>query len=327
VHRLDLDDVRAVLGQEFGRIRSGEYPGEIQDPDAVQSRSTRVRRTASRLVITFEPRDRRIDLLRLAKSHGPPEGLERIADIADRTVGGVDVQEELAIQQLRIVQYVVRRGHGCPGQPFRPGRGRDLVRGTPGHERADDFVDVRAVLPAIGRVLPAILGQVGRFALLGHPGQEVVPHPVRSRVAAGHMAVLGGEHAMRDMAVHARRPARDRAGVDPRDRAGLQRRGHHLLDRDLHELADASPLPGDQSEHRGDGGMGAGQLPGLRPRRRLGRLAGCSPEPGHPAGRRGDHIVGQPGLARSPGPERRDDDMHHVLPVGAATIQCPKLIE
>jgi hypothetical protein len=54
--------------------------------------------------------------------------------------------------------------------------------------------------------------------------------------AAGHVAVLGREDAMRDVTVDAGRPARNRSAVDPGDRAGFEGRGYRLLYGDLREL-------------------------------------------------------------------------------------------
>ena len=47
IRLLDLDDVRAELGEGHRRVRPGEQPGEVDDPDAVQ----RLERRRGRRVI------------------------------------------------------------------------------------------------------------------------------------------------------------------------------------------------------------------------------------------------------------------------------------
>src|SRR5262245_53250801 len=211
--------------------------------------------------------------------------------------------------QVRVVENLARVQDGAAGHARLAQGTHHLVLRARARPRADDPVQLVAVLPARLRVLQA---RVGQPLLAADGGREVTPHARADRLHVDERVVVGPAGRAR---VSAAGHAADQPVAAPRARLALaivideatpQQVRDRFLHRDLDELALAGALALDIGGHDRGGGVhaGAGVADGGAAADGLAIL-----EPGHAhdaARRLGDHVEALVLAVRAGEPEALD---------------------
>ena len=152
--RLDLDDVRTVVGEHPRRVRPGEHPREVEHDDVVERAAPGSWPVPGRL----GPGDPGLPRCRGSGRAGRRGAPHRVTapDRRHHVEAGVAVEgdghERAPGQELRAGRHLLQGEHRCPRQPAALGLVEERLPWQCPGERLDDGEDVVTVLGQSGRV-------------------------------------------------------------------------------------------------------------------------------------------------------------------------------
>ena len=210
--RLELDDVRAEVGQDLGARGAGPDPGEVADSDSVERQGRRAGiggRNLSRPVV--QPA---FAVVRARLGSGRPEcppGVIELGARAGELLAVGVVGEEATGHELGVGFQLGHGGHRGHGHPGPLGSVVEVVDRLGGHPLGEVQVDEVGVLASAGPV-----GENFEESPLG------VPHEADQRLPLG---LLGADELHESVRTLVDAPRADRAGAEPRS-VGIEERDH-----------------------------------------------------------------------------------------------------